>query len=389
MIPYARQQIDEQDLAAVIETLQSDWITQGPAIRRFEEALCERFGAKHAVAVSSGTAALHLACLALGVHPGDEVITSPNTFVASANCVLYCGGRVRFVDIDPQTYTLSADRLEAYLAVPENRKHVRGIIPVHSAGHPCNMERIAALAERYGLWIIEDACHAPGARWQDANRTWHKIGACSHSDMAVFSFHPAKHFTTGEGGAILTNRQDLYEKLLCLRTHGITKDAAHLQENHGPWYYEMQDLGFNYRITDLQCALGLSQIRHLDSWVRRRREIAEHYHATLAEIKDLALPYTAPGIEHAYHLYVLQIPYRKAVFQAMRNAGIGVQVHYIPVHLQPYYRTQFGYGWGDFPIAETYYRRALSLPMFPSMTENDFRHVIDTLLHALEDKQLW
>lgn len=384
-LPYARHSLDEDDLAAVMEALRSDWITQGPMVERFENALCERFNAKYAVAVSSGTAALHLACLALEVGPGDEVVTTPNTFVASANCVLYCGGRVRFVDTDERTYNLSADRLEELLDEPKARKHLKGIIPVHFAGQPCEMERIHALAGQHGLWVIEDACHASGARWQDSSGDWHSVGACTHSDVAVFSFHPAKHFTTGEGGAILTNRQDVYKELLRLRTHGITKDPAQMTENHGPWYYQMLDLGFNYRITDFQCALGLSQIRHLDRWLQRRREIAQEYSAALAEVEEITTPYVSPDVEHAYHLYVVQVPNRKLVFERLRAYGIGTQVHYIPVHIQPYYRQHLGYKPGDFPNAEAYYWRAISLPLFPEMTEADVRHVIQAIKRAIRE----
>ena len=382
-LPYSRQHISESDIQSVVEVLRSDWITQGPAVERFEQALCERFGVSYAVVVANGTAALHLACLALGVGPGDEVITTPNTFAASANCTLYCGGSVRFVDIDARTYNLSADRLEEFLSSPDNRRNVKGVIPVHFAGQPYDMERIHDIAQQNGLWVIEDACHAPGARWLDSSGEWRSAAACTHSDAAVLSFHPVKHMTTGEGGAILTNRRDLYEKLLSLRTHGITKDRDLMQEDQGPWYYEMTALGFNYRLTDMQCALGMAQMTHLNGWLERRREIAERYDAAFADAEIVIPPYVAPDVEHAYHLYVIQVSNRREVFERLRSEGIGVQVHYIPVHLQPYYRDNFGFKHGDFPVAEEYYSRCLSIPIFPGMTDDDVDYVVQKVEQAV------
>ncbi len=382
-LPYSRQHISESDIQSVVEVLRSDWITQGPAVERFEQALCERFKVSYVVAVANGTAALHLACLALGVGPGDEVITTPNTFAASANCALYCGASVRFVDIDARTYNLSPDRLEEFLSSPDNRWNVKGVIPVHFAGQPYDMERIRDIAQQNGLWVIEDACHAPGARWLESSGEWKLVAACTHSDAAVLSFHPVKHLTTGEGGAILTNRRDVYEKLINLRTHGITKDRDLMEEDHGPWYYEMTALGFNYRITDMQCALGKAQMAHLDGWLERRREIAGMYDAAFADTEIVVTPYVAPNVEHAYHLYVIQVNNRREVFERLRSEGIGVQVHYIPVHLQPYYREGFGFKHGDFPVAEEYYSRCLSIPIFPGMTDEDVDYVVKKVEQAV------
>jgi len=382
-IPYGHQDVSNDDIQVVINVLKSDWLTQGPTVREFEDALCNRFGVRYAVAVTSGTAALHLANLALGVGPGDEVITSPNTFVASANCVLYAGGKPRFVDIDERTYNMSANKLEEYMSVPANRTNLRGIIPVHFAGQPCDMERIHALAQQYGLWVLEDAAHAPGARWRDSAGMWQTVGSCSHSDAAVLSFHPVKHITTGEGGAVLTNRQDIYERLISLRSHGIINDPGRMEEQHGPWYYEMTDLGFNYRMTDIQSALGVSQLGKLDGWLERRREIARGYDEAFRDIEAVTTPYISPNAEHAYHLYVLQVPERRAVFERLRAAGIGVQVHYIPVHLQPYYRKHLGYQQGDYPAAEAYYEGCVSIPMFPSLGSNDIEYVIEQVKTAV------
>jgi len=383
MIPYGRQWIEPGDLERVLEVLRSDWITQGPSVERFEEALCARFGARYAVAVSSGTAALHLASLALGVGPGDRVVTSPNTFVASANCVLYCGGTVCFVDIEPETGNLSVERLEAFLEKAGNRERLKGIIPVHFAGQPCDLERIRTLADRYGLWVLEDACHAPGARWRDGNGQWHTVGSCSHSDAAVLSFHPVKHVTTGEGGAILTNRKEIYGKIQQLRSHGIIRDRNEMETDDGAWFYEMQDLGFNYRITDFQCALGISQLQRLDEVLKRRREIAEIYGQALGGLPGVRPLTVRRGVEHAYHLYVVRLRNRRAVFEQLSAAGIGVQVHYIPVHLQPYYRRTHKARPGDFPEAEAHYQEALSLPIFYGLGNDDVGEVVRALRAAL------
>lgn len=383
MIPYGRQWIEPEDLERVLEVFRSDWITQGPAVERFEEALCARFGARYAVAVSSGTAALHLACLALGVGAGDRVVTSPNTFVASANCVLYCGGTVCFVDIEPETGNLCVERLEAFLENAGNREGLKGIIPVHFAGQPCDLGRIRTLADRYDLWVLEDACHAPGARWRGGDGQWHAVGSCSHSDAAVLSFHPVKHVTTGEGGAILTNRKEIYSKIQKLRSHGITRDRKAMETDDGPWFYEMEDLGFNYRITDFQCALGISQLQRLDEVLKKRREIAEMYGQALGGLPGVRPLAVRRGVEHAYHLYVVRLRNRRAVFEELSAAGIGVQVHYIPVHLQPYYRRTQKTGPGDFPEAEAHYREALSLPIFYGLGNDGVGEVLQALRRAL------
>lgn len=375
MLPYGRQTIGQDDVDAVIEVLRSDWLTQGPAVERFERELAAACGARHAVAVANGTAALHLACLAAGLREGDEVLVPDITFVASANCAVYCEARPVLLDIDPVTLTIDPQAVE--LAC-RSRK-VRAIVPVHFAGLPCDLERIGSAAREVGAVVIEDGCHALGASWRDSRGIWHRIGDCSHSDMVCFSFHPVKHITTGEGGAILVNDETLYERLRLFRTHGITKDPARLARVDGPWYYEMQALGFNYRLTDIQCALGVAQLRKLDGWVARRRQIAAHYRQGFLDAPYIRLQAEPQGRESSYHLFVIQVPRRAEFFQLLRENGLGVQVHYIPLHLQPFYRDRFGYKKGDLPRAEAYYEGALSLPMFPAMTDDDVENVIATV----------
>lgn len=387
-IPYGRQSISAADIATVAEVLSGDWVTQGPAVERFEQALAERLGARYAVAVSSGTAALHLACAAAGVSEGDRVITSPNTFVASSTCGVLCGAEPSFVDIDPRTYNIDPDVLDSALGRTSNIGGV--LVPVHFAGQPCDMERISDAAARHSLTVIEDACHAIGATWSDQSGQVYRVGDCSHSDMTCFSFHPVKHITTGEGGAILTNRSDLYYRLIRLRSHGITKAPRDWdQPDEGPWYYEMQDLGFNYRITDFQCALGLAQLQKLDGWVEKRRAIASRYDDVLGQVDAIVIPYQAPFSDSSYHLYPVTFTgdaanRRREVFETMRIAGIGVQVHYIPVHLQPYYARTHGFAMGDFPVAESYYERCLSLPIYPDLSRKEQEYVISILLKAIE-----
>lgn len=378
-IPYGRQNISEQDIAAVIEVLQSDWITQGPAIERFEQAVADYCRVQYAVAVSSATAGLHIACLAAGLETGDWLWTSPNTFVASANCGLYCGAAVDFVDIDPQTYNLSAIALQQKLANTSVDRLPKVVIPVHFAGQSCEMEKVAELAQQYGFQVIEDAAHAIGGSYKGQ-----PVGCCEFSEMAVFSFHPVKIVTTGEGGMVLTNRQDLYEKLIRLRTHGITRNPDLLQEaSHGPWYYQQLELGFHYRMTDIQAALGTSQMQRLKDFVSRRRYLAERYDRLLAPL-PLTLPYQHPDTQSSWHLYVIQLKLdqihktHRQVFEALRQAKIGVNLHYIPVHTQPYYQSR-GFQWGDFPVAEDYYRRAISLPLYYDLTEADQERVVNTL----------
>ncbi|MEG4441127.1 UDP-4-amino-4,6-dideoxy-N-acetyl-beta-L-altrosamine transaminase [Microcoleus sp. AT9_B5] len=371
-IPYGRQDISQADIDAVVEVLRSDWITQGPAIERFEKLVAEYCGAKYAVAVSSATAGLHIACLAAGLSAGDVLWTSPNTFVASANCGLYCGADVDFVDMDPQTYNLSMEMLEQKLTQAEQQgKLPKVVVPVHFAGQSCEMEQIFALSRKYGFTILEDASHAIGARYQN-----NPVGSCLFSDMAVFSFHPVKIITTGEGGMVVTNREDLYEKLIRLRTHGITRNPELMQgESHGLWYYQQLELGFNYRMTDIQAALGASQMQRLDEFVAGRRYLAQRYKELLRDL-PLTLPWQHPDTNSSWHLYVIRLQLEKIskshkqVFSALRDAQIGVNLHYIPVHTQPYYQ-QLGFKWGDFPGAEQYYREAMSIPLYYGLTESD------------------
>lgn len=377
IIPYARQSINESDIQAVIDVLKSDWLTQGPVLEHFEKMAAGYCGAKYAIAFNSATSALHTACLAAGVENGSVVWTSPNTFVASANCALYCGGSVGFVDIDPDTYNMNAAELERKLLDAKKTNTLpQVVIPVHFAGQSCAMERISSLAQEHGFLIIEDAAHAVGGSYQN-----HKIGCCRYSDMTVLSFHPVKIITTGEGGMVLTNRTDLYEKLLMLRSHGITRDADHMtEEPHGPWYYQQLALGYNYRMTDIQAALGLSQLARIDEFVQRRHAIAEKYDAALRNTSCVT-PRQHQENYSACHLYVIRIPKhsgksRREVFEALRNAGIGVNVHYIPVHLQPYYR-KLGFAAGDFPAAEAYYQEAISLPMYYGLTDEAQDYVIE------------
>lgn len=384
MIPYGRQDISDADIAVVVAVLRSDWLTQGPAVEQFEQAVARYCGATYAVAVSNATAALHIACLAAHLHAGDIVWTSPNTFVASANCALYCGATPDFVDIDPATYNLSLDALEVKLIAAQQQGTLpKTVIPVHFAGQSCDMVRLAELGRRFGFAIIEDASHAIGARYDDR-----PVGCCAFSEMTIFSFHPVKIITTGEGGMVLTNRRDLYEKLLRLRSHGITRDPAAMPvPPEGPWDYAQIELGFNYRMTDLQAALGASQLDRLDTFVARRRALAGRYDALLA-----GLPLTLPGGDErsssSWHLYVIRLKLdgtnktRRQVFDALRERGIGVNVHYIPVHTQPYYR-QLGFRTGDFPAAESYYAEAISLPLFYAMTDQQQDQVVQALREVL------
>jgi UDP-4-amino-4,6-dideoxy-N-acetyl-beta-L-altrosamine transaminase len=384
MIPYGRQTISDEDVRAVVAVLHSDFLTQGPVVPRFERALADYCGVPHAVAVSSATSALHLACLALGVGPGDRVWTSPNTFVASANCARYCGASVDFVDIDPHTYNLSTPALAARLAVAARSGGLpKVVIPVHFGGLPCDLAGIAELAQRYGFRVIEDASHAIGARYQDSI-----IGDCRFGDITVFSFHPVKIITTAEGGLATSRDPQLARAMQLRRSHGVTREAGELRRgDEGAWYYEQQCLGFNYRMTEMQAALGLSQLEHLPQWVARRHELADVYDAQLCAL-PLILPSRPAGSRSALHLYVVQIDAartaltRRVVFDRMRAAGIGVHVHYIPMHTHPDFQS-LGFRAGAFPAAEAYYARCLSLPMFASLTAADQGRVIEALRAAL------
>lgn len=374
MIPYGRQSIDEADIASVIDVLHSEWLTQGPGIAVFEEAMASYCQSKYAVSLSNATAALHVACLALGVGKGDLVWTSPNTFVASANCARYCGADVDFVDIDPVSLNMSVKALEFKLEKAKQQGRLpKVVIPVHFSGLSCEMEAIFALSEQYGFKIIEDASHAVGAEYNG-----YPVGSCKYSDITVFSFHPVKIITTGEGGMVLTNQIELADQMIRLRSHGIAQKSEHMvRPPQGGWEYQQVELGHNYRMTNLQAALGLSQLKKLPEFIAKRRSIAKRYHELLAE-----LPVTRPVLsdESSWHLYPVRFPAekRKAIFDAFRKANIWVQVHYIPVHTQPYY-ANLGFQRGDFPEAERYYNEAISLPLFFDLTIDNQDYVIDYL----------
>ncbi|MBD7943036.1 UDP-4-amino-4,6-dideoxy-N-acetyl-beta-L-altrosamine transaminase [Psychrobacillus sp. Sa2BUA9] len=371
-LPYGKQFIDDDDINAVIEVLKSDYLTTGPAIEMFEKKVAEFVGASYAVSFSNGTAALHGACFAAGISSGDEVITTPITFAASANCVLYQGGKVIFADINPKTYNIDHTDIERKIT-----PRTKAIIPVHFTGQPAQLEEIRKIANKYNLVVIEDAAHALGSKYKGK-----KVG--SISDMTMFSFHPVKHITTGEGGIITTNNIDYYNKLLQFRSHGITRDPKLLHENHGPWYYEMQFLGYNYRMTDIQAALGVSQLNKLDSFVNRRKQIVAAYNESFTEMAELQIPYQLPDTDSSWHLYVLKLNLeklnasRKEVFEELQKLKIGVNVHYIPVHTLPFYQ-QLGYLKGSLPEAEKLYEEIISLPLFPLMQDQDIKDVIDAV----------
>ena len=383
-IPYGRQDINQADIQSVIEVLQSDWLTQGSAVNRFEQAVADYCGVKYAIAVSSATAALHIACLAIDLGDRDYLWTSPNTFVASANCGLYCGAKVDFVDIDPLTYNLSINELSQKLANAAKQGCLpKVLVPVHFAGQSCEMDKISALSKKYGFQIIEDASHAIGGKYQGK-----AIGCCEFSDLAVFSFHPVKIITTGEGGMVLTNREDLYEKLIRLRSHGITRNPEFMQgESHGAWYYQQLELGFNYRMTDIQAALGASQMQRLDDFIARRQFLVQRYNHLLQDL-PITLPYQHPDTESSWHLYVIRLQIDKIskshrqVFDQLRQAAIGVNLHYIPVHTQPYYQN-LGFAWGDFPESEGHYKNAISIPLYYGLSEQEQDRVIGSLQEIL------
>jgi UDP-4-amino-4,6-dideoxy-N-acetyl-beta-L-altrosamine transaminase len=380
MIPYGKQDISAEDIAAVSEVLRSDFLTQGPVVPRFEEAVAEAAKAKYGVAVNSATSALHIACLALGVGPGDRVWTSPVTFVASANCALYCGADISFVDIDPDTYNLCPKALEQKLILAKHEGTLpKVIIPVHLAGQSCDMTAIAALAKQYDVRVIEDASHAIGAEYAGE-----AVGSCRFSDIAVFSFHPVKIVTTGEGGVAVTNDAQLAERMQRLRSHGITRDPELMTKApDGAWYYQQIELGFNYRMTEMQAALGLSQMQRLSSFVERRRELAKKYNALLSDL-PITLPQQHVETASSWHLYIVRFHLstigktQTQIFDECRAAGIGVNLHYIPVHLQPYY-SDLGFEQGDYPVAEAYYANAISIPLFHSMTDAQQDEVVRVL----------
>ena len=384
MLRYTQHTLDAEDEAAVLRVLRSAHLTQGPEVEAFEQAMAAYTGARYAVAVSSGTAALHLAVLALELPSGSSGITSANTFVATANALIYAGLTPRLVDIDPQTYTLAPTALQTAIAA----QAAGVILPVHFAGQPAYMAELAAIARSVGAAIIEDAAHALGARYAAGQR----VGSCAYADMTVFSLHPAKNMTSAEGGIITTNDAALYQRLQRLRTHGIEKDPAQCADYPGPWHYEMQTLGFNYRLSDLHAALGRSQLNKLDRFVARRRELVARYNAAFAELPWLTTPYEVPDVYSAWHLYIVQIDWamvgvdRKAAMKRLRQAGIGTQVLYIPVHWHPYYRAQYGEARDDCPQAEMYYNYALALPLHPGLSEAEQAHVCDQV-KALADRR--
>lgn len=381
MIPYGRQDIRQEDIDAVAEVMRSDFLTQGPVVPRFESELADRVGAGHGVAVNSATSALHIACLALGVGPGEMVWTSANTFVASANCARYCGGTVDFVDVDPATGNMSLAALREKLEAAAREGQIpRVVIPVHFAGQPCDMRSIGELAEDYGFSVIEDASHAIGARWRGE-----PVGCGRYSDITVFSFHPVKIITTGEGGMAVTNDDELAARMARLRSHGITRDPQCMsREPDGPWYYEQIELGFNYRMTDMAAALGISQLERLNEYVDRRRALAERYDCLIENLPCRSLART-PGAESAWHLYVIRLDdpsRRRGVFDHLRSRDIGVNVHYIPVPSQPDF-TRLGFDMADFPGAEAYYAGALSLPLHPGLSNDEQDRVASALDEAL------
>ena len=376
MIQYGHQYIDDNDIQAVIAVLKSDFLTQGPAVSCFENKICEITGARYCVAVSNATAGLHIAVQALNLPENSEGITTPNTFLASANCLLYNKVKPVFADINPDTYNIDPNKIEKKIT-----SDTKVVIPVHFAGLACDMELIRKIVDTHNIKVIEDAAHAIGSRYADGS----PVGSCKYSDMTVFSFHPVKTITTGEGGAITVNDEVLYKRLLQLRSHGMTKDAELLTQNPGPWYYEMHSLGFNYRMTDMQAALGYSQLLKLERFRERRQHIVNQYNTAFAGMPHVKLPYRNSEQVSCFHLYVLQIDFeaigttRKDFMKKLADKGIGTQVHYIPVHTQPYYKTRYNYKIGDYPIAEKYYERALSIPLYPAMSDSDVKTVINAI----------
>lgn len=373
-IPYGRQWIGNDEIRAVVSVLKSDFLTQGPKVQEFEAALAKSVGAKYAVAVANGTAALHLAAIAAGLKPGDEVITTPISFLATSNAALYVGAKPVFADIHPETQCIDPEEVEKKIT-----SSTRAIFFTDFAGHPSELKAIFAIARRHKLKVVEDAAHAIGSTYRDST-----VGSCRYADMTIFSFHPVKHVTTGEGGAITLNDRKLYQRLCDLRTHGVTRDPGRLiSKNVGSWYYEMQELGYNYRLTDIQAALGVEQLKKLSTFVSRRRAIAKRYQAAFCNMPQVLLPLERPDCRHAFHLFIVRLQgelakKREAVFEELQRRGIGVQVHYIPINAQPYYR-KLGYRAEDCPNAQAYYRSSLSLPIFPKMTDREVNLVIKTV----------
>ena len=380
-IPYGRQHITDEDIQCVIDALKSDYLTQGPKIKEFEEAFASYVGCKYAIAVNNATAGLHLAATALDVNLGDKVIVTPLTFAASANCIRFRGGEVVFCDVEEDTYLMDIKKLSRLLSQSPKGTY-KGIVLVDFAGYPANLEAFRQLADEYGLWIIEDACHAPGGYFIDSKGEKQLCGNGNFADISVFSFHPVKHIATGEGGMVTTNSKELYDKLCLYRTHGITKDSKLLTENHGGWYYEMQELGFNYRITDFQAALGISQLKRADAGLKRRQLIARRYNEAFAKNDNIKTPFVSDDVFHAYHLYIIQVEDRLGLYNYLREQGIYAQGHYVPLHLMPYY-AQRGNKKGDFPVVEDYYEHCLSLPIYPTLTDEEQSYVIANVLRFL------
>lgn len=372
MIPYGRQTIEEDDIQAVVDVLRSDYLTTGPKIAEFEKMVADYVGAKYAVAISNGTSALHAACFAAGIQPGDEVIITPLTFAASSNCVLYCGGTPVFADVDLKTYNIDPEDIRRKIT-----DKTKAIIAVHLAGQPCDMDEIHKIAKEHDLLVIEDGAHALGSVYKGK-----KVGTLS--DMTTFSFHPVKPITTGEGGMIVTDNEEFYQKMMLFRSHGITRDENLMTRNDGSWFYQQLDLGYNYRITDIQCALGCSQMRKLDRFLARRKEIVTRYNEAFADCENIIIPYQLPETESGWHLYIVQVKNcdRRKVFEALREHGIAVNVHYIPVYLHPYYQ-EHGYKDVHCRNAEEVYSHIISLPLYPTLTEEQQQYVIETLKYVI------
>ena len=372
MIPYGRQTIEEDDIQAVVDVLRSDYLTTGPKIAEFEKMVADYVGAKYAVAISNGTSALHAACFAAGIQPGDEVITTPLTFAASSNCVLYCGGTPVFADVDPKTYNIDPEDIRRKIT-----DKTKAIIAVHLAGQPCDMDEIHKIAKEHDLLVIEDGAHALGSVYKGK-----KVGTLS--DMTTFSFHPVKPITTGEGGMIVTDNEEFYQKMMLFRSHGITRDENLMTRNDGPWFYQQLDLGYNYRISDIQCALGCSQMKKLDRFLARRKEIVARYNEAFADCENIIIPYQLPETESGWHLYIVQVKNcdRRKVFEALREQGIAVNVHYIPVYKHPYYQ-EHGYKDVHCRNAEEVYSHIISLPLYPTLTEEQQQYVIETLKYVI------
>lgn len=375
-IPYGRQDIEDYEIQEVVKVLKSDYLTQGPEVNKFELEFAKYVGAKYAVAVSNGTAALHLSCLALELAKGDRVLTTPITFSASANCVQYCGAETDFVDINPDTFLMDLDLVDKKIK-SKPKGYYTGIVAVDFTGMPIDTQKLKTIANSNNMWIIEDACHAPGGFFLNSDNLKVRCGSSIYSDLTCFSFHPVKHIACGEGGMITTNNKELYNKLKLLRTHGITKEG--LTQSHGGWYYEMQSLGFNYRLPDINCALGITQLKKLDVNIQKRKLIAERYNVAFKDCNKIKIQHQPNNFSNAFHLYIIEVDDRKEFYDYLVENQILPQIHYIPVHLMPYYKNK-GYKIGDFPLSEDYYNRCISLPIFPSLKEDELSYVIDKVL---------